>query len=134
MSRSGYSEDCETINLYRGTVARSIRGKRGQAFLLEMGKALDAMPVKELITGELVNHHGDVCAIGSVAVAKGIDVSSLDVSEADDVAAVFGIAPTLAREIVYENDEAARWEETPAQRWERMRKWVNDNLEAESAK
>ncbi len=36
MSRSGYQDDCEGLNLYRGTVRRAIRGKRGQAFLREL--------------------------------------------------------------------------------------------------
>lgn len=132
MSRSGYTEDCENLNLYRGTVARTIAGKRGQAFLRELADALDAMPVKELIPHELVAKDG-VCAIGSVAVARGLDVSKIDESEPDDVAAAFGIARSLAAEIAYENDERSPWPttkgpETPAQRWTRMRAWVDENL------
>ena len=126
MSRSGYSEDCENINLYRGRVARAVRGRRGQAFLREMGTALDAMEVKELITDEIVTEDGQACAIGAVALARGLDVSALDVEDSDAVADVFGIAPCLAAEIAFENDEA--WgRQTPAERWERMRKWVDEN-------
>lgn len=134
MSRSGYTDDYDDIgslNLYRGTVARTIAGKRGQAFLRELADALDAMPVKELIPHELVAKDG-VCAIGSVAVARGLDVSNIDESEPDDVAAAFGIARSLAAEIAYENDERSPWPtkdpETPAQRWTRMRAWVDENL------
>ena len=36
MSRSGYSDDCETMGLWRGAVERAIYGKRGQTFLREM--------------------------------------------------------------------------------------------------
>ncbi len=105
MSRSGYSDDCENLGLYRATVARTINGKRGQAFLREMAAALDAMPVKELIVSEIVSLDGQVCAIGSVALARREDVSNLDVNYPDDVADRFGIARALACEIAYENDE-----------------------------
>lgn len=58
MSRSGYSDDDDDdggsrLNLWRGAVERAIKGKRGQAFLRELGAALDAMPDKRLTTGEL---------------------------------------------------------------------------------
>ena len=64
MSRSGYSDDCSgrELNLWRGAVESAIRGKRGQAFLREMLVALDAMPEKRLIAGELVTPTGEVCA------------------------------------------------------------------------
>jgi hypothetical protein len=45
-----------------------------------------------------------------------------------------GIAEAMAREIVYENDEGGPFwaiggrEETPEERWSRMRKWVIRNL------
>ncbi len=34
MSRSGYTDDCDEseLNLYRGSVMRATRGKRGQEF------------------------------------------------------------------------------------------------------
>lgn len=46
MSRSGYSDDIDQWDLicWRGAVASAIRGKRGQAFLLEMWKAMTALP------------------------------------------------------------------------------------------
>ena len=77
MSRSGYSEECEqgALNFYRANVDRTIAGKRGQTFLREMAAALDAMPVKELIAGEVVRDEAHVCAIGAVAVARKADVS-----------------------------------------------------------
>ena len=141
MSRSGYSDDCENIGLWRAAVSRATYGKRGQALLREMAAALDAMPVKELITGDVVRDDGHVCAIGSVALARGLDVSKLDVHDGEDVAKAFGVARALACEIAYENDECGdRWgtdengnhvrlpPETPAQRWTRMRAWVDGNL------
>ena len=138
MSRSGYSEDCEFLNLYRANVDRTIAGKRGQAFLHEMAAALDAMPVKELIAGELVSEEGECCALGSVALARGKDVSQVDGSEPDDVAAVFGITRLLVADVAYENDDGdrnfGRSHETPAARWVRMRKWVAEQLESDDPK
>lgn len=127
MSRSGYSDDCENIGLWRGTVANAIRGKRGQAFLREMAAALDAMPVKELIAHEIVSDSGCACAIGAVALSRKMDVAGIDESDRHEVAAAFGISPALAAEIVYENDEWST-SETPAQRWTRMREWVEEHL------
>lgn len=126
MSRSGYSDDYENINLYRAAVDRAISGKRGQAFLRELAEALDAMPVKRLITDAL-EHEGEVCALGSVGLKRGIDMKALDPHEPDQIGLVFNIAPSLAAEVEFENDE--RYEsQTPERRWERMRKWAADNL------
>ena len=48
MSRSGYSEDGDYDNpsylLWPSIVERTIKGRRGQAFLREMLETLDAMP------------------------------------------------------------------------------------------
>lgn len=44
MSRSGYVDDYEYLELYRASVERAIRGKRGQAFLRELAKVLDSVP------------------------------------------------------------------------------------------
>jgi hypothetical protein len=137
MSRSGYADDCDNIGLWRAAVSNATYGKRGQKFLREMADALDAMPVKELVADAIVRDEIHVCAIGSVAVARGLDVSKLDVTDGEGVAKTFGIARALACEIAYENDECGdRWgkdaegnhvrlpHETPAQRWTRMRRWV----------
>ena len=140
MSRSGYVDDgdeCEKLNLWRGAVDRSIAGKRGQAFLREMAAALDAMPVKELVTDLIVDADKSVCAIGAVALSRGLDVSDLDADDSSQVAARFGISRALACEIEYENDECGGsyrdgmyYQETPAERWTRMRKWVDEHLTA----
>lgn len=132
MSRSGYSEDCDDeglANLWRANVDRTIGGKRGQKFLREMAAALDAMPVKELVADELVRDSEHVCALGAVAVARGLDVSKVDIYDPDEVGKTLGVSALLAREVAYENDEHGPWRgETPAQRWTRMRKWVADQL------
>ena len=129
MSRSGYSDeygdDDNSGYLYRGAVESAIKGRRGQAFLKEMLAIMDAMPERKLIAHDL-EKNGAVCAIGSVGKARGVDMSKLDPEDADGVAAVFGIAPALAREIVFENDDDFGFAlgETPEHRFERMRKWL----------
>lgn len=132
MSRSGYSDECENLGLYRAAVERAIHGKRGQAFLREMAAALDAMPVKELIAHDIVDPDGQACAIGAVALARRMDVEGLDPYDQGDVAKRFGIARSMAAEIAYENDECGPFfgleKETPAARWKRMRKWVEEQL------
>ena len=136
MSRSGYSDGVEGWELirYRGAVASAIRGKRGQQFLRDLVASLDALPSKRLIRHKLVEGE-EVCAIGSVGKTRGVDLSGVnpenyfDYDCGDKIASLFGISPALAREIMYENDEADFWEkETPEQRWQRVRKWAVSQL------
>lgn len=127
MSRSGYSDDGENLAMWRGQVASAIRGKRGQAFLRELIEALDAIPEKRLIKNDLQKADGAVCAIGSVAVRRGIDMAPLDIDDPEALSRVFGIAPQLVAEIEYMNDEGG-WRETPEQTWSRMRAWAVENL------
>jgi hypothetical protein len=131
MSRSGYSDDCEYLELYRWNVDRTIRGKVGQAFLKELAAAMDAMPVKELIAHELVAESGACCAIGSVCKARGIDTSDIFADCPDSVGKAVGISRLLAAEIEFMNDE---WSpgESPEERWGRMRKWVAQHIKNET--
>lgn len=172
MSRFGYSDDCDdylAMGRYIATRNKAMGGKRGQAFLSELMAVLDAMPVKELVREELVDGYDPylialeatpsgwfrethpkpfcgVCALGAVGQARGLAMSHLDPHEPEMVAAAFGITETMAREVVYANDELShdrreelfgpwhprdyhskrylRFPETPAERWVRMRKWV----------
>jgi hypothetical protein len=132
MSRSGYSEDYDdqwALIRWRGAVASSIRGKRGQAFLTEMRDALDALPEKKLVAMEL-EAGGSVCAIGAVGRARGVDMSSIDPEDYSRVAGTFGIAEPLAQEIVYLNDEAGFYGETDERRFTRMRGWLDRVIKA----
>lgn len=125
MSRSGYDE-CDGWNLirWRGAVTSAIRGKRGQAFLREMLTAFDALEAKRLIKDELIEG-GDVCAIGAVGMARGIDMTGLDPYDRETVAGTFEIAPALAAEIMFENDGYDDYvRELPEVRFARMRAWV----------
>ncbi len=149
MSRSGYCEDEDDqwrAIMWRGTVKSAIRGKRGQAFLREMLAAMDAMPEKRLVASEL-EAEGQVCAIGSVGRARGVDMSKIDPEDYGTVAHTFGIAAPLAQEIVYMNDEYWDWSTdekgairrdekgkgirlTPEERFTKMRSWIERNLRA----
>lgn len=137
MSRSGYSDDCDSnweLIKWRGAVASAIRGRRGQAFLREMLAALDSIPAKRLISHDLVNLQG-VCAFGAVGLSRGLEMPNVDPYDWDDgvrngMARLFGIAPALAAEIMFENDEAGSYwrEETPEHRWQRVRAWVEGQI------
>lgn len=130
MSRSGYTEDSEmwaTIR-WRGAVNSAIRGKRGQAFLKEMLAALDALPEKRLISNDLIRLSSDdkiqVCAIGSVGVARGIDMDAIDPEDSETVAATFNIPRALAKEISFHNDEMLSHTTAPETRFYYIRRWV----------
>jgi hypothetical protein len=130
MSRSGYNEDCEYVELYRSAVRRAIRGKRGQAFLRELIAALDALSEKKLIADEF-ERDGEVCALGAVALARAMDMRDLNRIYDDNpqvVARRFDIAWSLAAEIMYENDEAPHLDETDEKRFVRIRHWAELNL------
>lgn len=71
---------------------------------------------------------GDVCALGSVGKMRGLDMSGLDPHDPDTVAGAFDVATPLAREVTYINDECGRYDETPEQRWVRVRAWVSSQI------
>lgn len=109
MSRSGYSDDLEPLELgrWRGAVRSAIRGQRGQRLLRDLVAALDAMPDKRLASGAFEREDGSVCALGAVAQRRGLAVAGLKVEQPRTVARVFGIARALALEAMYVNDEVA---------------------------
>lgn len=130
MSRSGYSDDWDDynlMNLYRGSVDRAIGGKRGQNFLCELAAAMDAMPEKRLIDGDLITESGEMCTLGVICKVRGLDVSRVNVEDNTAVGKLVNIAQSMAAEIAYENDERMD-NESPEQRWIRMRKWVGQNM------
>lgn len=132
MSRSGYYDETDDVlahGRWRAQVASSIRGNRGQAFLSELAAAMDAMTEKVLISEKLIDEDGDCCTMGVVCKARGLDISTIDHSDPDDVGAKIGITHQLAAEIAHWNDEMGPYEgETPEERWSRMRAWVAEKL------
>ena len=124
MSRSGYSDDCDNVALWRQAVARATLGRRGQALLHEMLTALDALPEQRLISGDLINAEGECCALGAVACLRNADVAHVDPADREQLGEMFGVAPALAAEIMYLNDERGPAQETPEERFQRMRQWL----------
>lgn len=114
MSRSGYTDDNEDPPAHarwRQAVKRSIEGKRGQALLKELVEALDAMEDKRLYPGSFATEVGEFCALGALGSKRGTKMDDLGDEDygcdTDMVGQRFGIAPAMAAEIMYMNDEYA---------------------------
>lgn len=130
MSRSGYSDDLDDnwqLIRWRGAVASAIRGKRGQAFLREMLTAFDQLGFDRLIAGDL-ERDGGVCSLGAVGRQRGVEMGGVDPKNYDAIAKLFGIPHSLAQEIMFLNDEWSGDDETPEARFQRMRKWIAENI------
>lgn len=156
MSRSGYSDDDDdplALGRYRAQVMSAIRGKRGQALLRELLAALDAMPNKRLVAGEL-EADGQFCALGVVGQARGLNLAAIDSYDVESLGPKFNIAEQLAREIMWVNDDHVndfRWVEAEVfgplqpwqsrftsfrvpnetagfERWQEVRKWVASHI------
>jgi hypothetical protein len=131
MSRSGYSFDHEdsTVNLWLGAVASAIKGKRGQAFLIETLAALDALPNKRLIAESFQESiSGDFCTLGVVCNSRGLYLQEDVNIDTHSVAETLGISRALGAEVMDENDQGGYRHETPEQRWARMRGWVQSKI------
>lgn len=124
MSRSGYSYDCEDLNLWRGAVNRALGGKRGQAFLREMLRDLDNLDDPSLAAGVFEIEEGDACGLGVVGRARGLDMFGFDNSDPGEIGYSFGVARAMAAELMFVNDEQNLRPETNRARFERVRRWV----------
>ena len=138
MSRSGYVDNGDEWALirWRGAVASAIRGERGQAFLIGLAKLMDEMPVKRLIAHDLVKD-GEACTLGVACMALNIDTSQIIFEDPEfgydeeatlELSKKLGIAAAMIREIEYENDEGVWGDESPEQRWSRMRNWIEKKI------
>jgi hypothetical protein len=92
MSRHGYSNDCENVAMWRGVIASASRGKRGQVFFRALVAALDAMPEKRLVEGELQTEDGEVCALGCLGRALGRALREVDAEDWDKLGELFDIS------------------------------------------
>lgn len=136
MSRHGYSDDCDNLAMWRGIIASATRGKRGQAFFRSLLTALDAMPEKRLVEGELQTPDGAVCALGCLGKARGVDLGTVDTHDYEQLSELFDIAPQLAQEVMFMNDDGVRVA-GPEARWRIVRDWVSRQIvptEAELAR
>jgi hypothetical protein len=140
MGRSGYTDDYDEdipACLWRQAVHRATTGYRGQHLLRKLRDALDAMPVKRLIADAIKDDAGDVCALGALDPnAPRYQGDDWYGDHARELAKHFGVAHSLAAEIVYMNDESMSWrskDETPEARWVRMRAWVDAQIKPDEA-
>lgn len=133
MSRSGYSDDLDVLDLgrWRAIIRSATKGKRGQAFFKALVEALDAMPVKELISSDLQDDSGCMCTLGALAAHRGVPLETLDTYDYSQLGETFNIAHQLAQEVIYENDEGSWCCETPENRWHRMRTWAAKQISAD---
>jgi|ERR1700679_542053 len=139
MARHGLSEiegfddvgDILSYGRWRGAVASILRGKRGQAFLRELLRALDALPMPRLISGELEDCNGEVCALGAVGRVRGLQMAEIDIEDYEQVATAFFVHEKLAQEVMFINDE---WGYKPnsvpgmEHRFRVVRDWVLKNI------
>lgn len=135
MSRSGYIDACDSeqlakVNLWRGAVRRAALGKRGRKAIQDLADALDAMPDKKLADGFFKTKEGAHCALGALLEHRGTELPE-DLRENDDyerleycserIAHVLNIAPALAAEVMYLNDECDH--KSDYMRWQYIRNW-----------
>jgi hypothetical protein len=135
MARHGYVDDIDDpleLGRWRGRVHSAMHGKRGQSMLIELRNALDAMTEKRLVSRTLQTRDGDCCAIGSLCKAKGIDLTDHADDDSDDLFELNGdisgrlnVAECMIQEIEWINDECGPHDETPEQRWTRVRAWLD---------
>jgi len=142
---------------WRAQVKSATRGKRGQKLLKGILEAMDAMSEKKLYPNVLVNDGlsglddiivggdeladengsalpmGAVCAMGAYAKHNALDTSDVDPEDPSQVAALFDVAEPLAREIAYVNDEGGCGIETPEARFQRVRRWIENQIRKEDA-
>lgn len=112
--------------MWRGVIASAARGKRGQAFFRALLEALDGMPDKRLVEGELQTEDGSVCALGCLAKHRGVDLGSVDTEDWHRLGELFDIAPQLAQEVMFVNDE---WHSSgPEARWRLVRDWASRQI------
>ena len=113
--------------------------KNGQRYLRELKAALEAMPLRRLLRGELAGYAPGneelVCALGAFAMYKGTSFNDLDAYQGADgsieLAQAHGMTQTLAYMVGIENDRT-RWDvaarslrpESPEQTWQRMYDWT----------
>ena len=125
----------------------------GQAMLRDLLKALDEMPLRELVEGDRVSPGGGDAALGVLIRARGLDVTLCDPDDTVAIGLALGVAPALVAEMNIENDfhlptviyedicgPMQHWEQhfkpigrddnphLPNMRWEYMRSWVVRNL------
>jgi hypothetical protein len=131
MSRSGYSNDLDSLALgrWRAQVKHATEGKRGQRFFRDLVAALDAMPEKKLAAAHIEMMDGSVCALGALGKLRGVELSTLDTYDHEQLGEAFNIASQLAAETMHQNDD--EWSirrATDEDRWRHVRDWAGRQI------
>ena len=157
MGRSGYTEwdDCDEYTQWAmirqaGALKSAVRGKRGQDFLRRLAAALDAMPEKSLCAipdevdydpvtepcaGRLGLSDGQVCVLGSLALAEGRDPKAIDATDHKALGGMFNVAPIIVRQLEWDNDQPYGHDRNKSDgeaRWSYLREWVREHLRDEA--
>ncbi len=138
-------EDSSSSFLWPSVAKRAIEGKRGQRLLRELEAALLSMPDKRLISGAF-SFKGEVCGLGCLAVKrhqdKGLtreealakvaeeycDTTWDEQFDHHEIGEALDITPTLAWEIMYENDDCFPHDATPEDRYKGVLRWVQNRI------
>jgi hypothetical protein len=133
--RIGYSEDEDfpgQFGLWQANCRRSLKGKAGQAVLRELEQALLALPEKRLISYELKNEEGEVCAVGALAKYRGVETTKADPEEMEEVGVELGMPRLVAWKVVCVNDIEldgyGSHSITPEERYDKMLEWVRRQI------
>lgn len=133
--------------LWWANQARSFRGKKGTAMLLDLLDALRALPIPRLISGRLADERGGVCAVGALAAYRrskaGEDRAAVlaelarltsddgdtchDEQETINAGVSVGLSTTLSIMLASMNDDAW-WRLEPGERYRRCLEWVETEL------
>lgn len=147
MSRSGYDDDYNdqwAAICWRGAVSAAFNGKRGQDFLKRLLAHLDAMPDKRLAAFDWTREDGVSCTLGVALAAEKPEVHEAskkwdpdDDSRSNAAASALDIAPAMARELIWLNDEGLAhiirpWGSPPvdedAERWRAVRRRIAERI------
>lgn len=139
-------------DLWSANVQRHLAGAKGQAILRELRDALLTLPERKLINGRLADEQGCVCTVGALAAHRGVSLKELaelvkpderwgevDAYEAEmrtmDLGRRIGLKEVMSVTLAARNDDCwyAPLDETDEQRYERVLKWVESNLEPVAA-
>lgn len=149
MSRfNGENYDEEWNNqweLWEANTLRHMRGPAGQAILRELREALLALPERKLINSRLADEQGCVCTIGALALHRGRKVEELaalipaelwdeyeEELKTEALGRELGLKHVMIVALAGQNDDTWRTE-TPEQRFERVLKWVESEIQPEPA-
>lgn len=121
---------------------QTIRGKKGQALLRDLERALVEMPEKRLIADDLVSETGECCTVGALCAYRKSKAEGLSFRQAalalpnidtQELGEREGLSSPLAWFLVYQNDDSYEFGRlSPEDRYTQVLAWVRRVLRPES--